>query len=914
MRPLKLTFSAFGPYAGTVALDFESLGSSGLYLVTGSTGAGKTTIFDAIAFALFGEASGGSREPGMLRSKYALPQTPTEVTLTFSYGGKRYTVRRNPEYLRPKARGEGCTRQAAEGELTLPDGRVITRVKDVNAAIREIIGLSREQFSQVAMIAQGDFLKLLQAGTKERQEIFRDIFCTRRYVELQNRLKEDGAEAYRQWKDGEQSIRQYVEGIRWDDSRQEAGKKELPVPEVLNLLEDLLREDRAAAAALENSLADTEKALEDAITGLTQTAAREKAQKELAACRIQEQENRARLKQLEEKLAGERARKPEQDRLAEKITQIRLSLPDYDELDTGKRQLAQSKRTLAQLEAEQEKESHACGQLTEEIEKTRLSQEALGSAGAEKERVIGERKDRSDRQARLRGLLSRFREWTALREALENAQREYLRAAERAEEVQREYEEKNRAFLDEQAGILAENLAEGKPCPVCGSVNHPAPARLSREAPTEAAVKKAKANADAAAAAAGAASSAASQCKGEASAAEEALRREALELLGEGDLQAAQAQARTREKELTAQILRLDARKKELEGLEKEKAALDARLPQLEKALQDAEKRLSAAKESIASQAASIEAQTKQVKTLSEKLAFGSKGQAGAEAERLGRELAAMQSALKQAEEKHASCQRELAALKARAEQLESQIRQLPERDAAAQEAEKAALTQEKARLQGESGRIRTRRSVNTAARDSILAKERSLRQLEEKMTWLRALSATANGQIPGKEKIMLETYVQTTYFDRIIDRANLRLMKMTGGQYDLKRRKSPRNNQSQSGLELDVIDHYNGTQRSVNTLSGGESFQASLALALGLSDEIQMSTGIRLETLFVDEGFGTLDPDALDQAYRALADLTEGSRLVGIISHVAGLKERIDRQIVVTKDRTGGSSAEIRL
>ena len=158
----------------------------------------------------------------------------------------------------------------------------------------------------------------------------------------------------------------------------------------------------------------------------------------------------------------------------------------------------------------------------------------------------------------------------------------------------------------------------------------------------------------------------------------------------------------------------------------------------------------------------------------------------------------------------------------------------------------------------------------------------------------------------------MLETYIQTTYFDRIVARANVRLMKMTGGQYELKRRKAPENMRSQSGLELDVVDHYNGTERSVKTLSGGESFKASLALALGLSDEVQMSTGIQLDTLFVDEGFGSLDPESLNQAYNTLAGLTEGNRLVGIISHVAELKERIDRQILVTKEKTGGSRAVI--
>ena len=199
MRPLKLTMSAFGPYAETIELNFELLGSSGLYLVTGDTGAGKTTIFDAITFALYGEASGNIREPAMLRSKYADAKTPTEVELTFLYGGKTYTVKRNPEYMRPKERGEGFTKKAADACLTLPDGKVITRLKEVNAAIREIIGLDREQFAQVSMIAQGDFLKLLLADTKERQSIFRSIFNTHLYVQLQSKLKDEANTVWVQW-------------------------------------------------------------------------------------------------------------------------------------------------------------------------------------------------------------------------------------------------------------------------------------------------------------------------------------------------------------------------------------------------------------------------------------------------------------------------------------------------------------------------------------------------------------------------------------------------------------------------------------------------------------------------------------------------------------------------------------------
>ena len=250
MRPLKLTLSAFGPYAGRVELDFETLGTNGLYLITGDTGAGKTTIFDAISFALFGEASGSSREPGMLRSKYADPAMPTEVTLTFRYAGKAYTVTRNPDYMRPKSRGEGMTKQNANATLLLPDGNPITKPREVNAAIREILGIDREQFAQVAMIAQGDFLKLLLAETGERQKIFRNLFHTNLFVQLQESLSKQANKVKYQWEDVGNSIRQYMEGILCDEVSlhaeqvQLARKGELPVAEVLPLLTGLMEEDQ----------------------------------------------------------------------------------------------------------------------------------------------------------------------------------------------------------------------------------------------------------------------------------------------------------------------------------------------------------------------------------------------------------------------------------------------------------------------------------------------------------------------------------------------------------------------------------------------------------------------------------------------------------------------------------------------
>ena len=300
------------------------------------------------------------------------------------------------------------------------------------------------------------------------------------------------------------------------------------------------------------------------------------------------------------------------------------------------------------------------------------------------------------------------------------------------------------------------------------------------------------------------------------------------------------------------------------------------------------------------------------ITALKEKLAFVSKSAAIAQRNSLDIEHKALQSALDSAEKAYAACKEELTGLSASAQELKKQLAESAEVDMQAQQEKKDALRSQKDDILKEQKAVHTRISTNTSCRRNIQNKSAELSALEEKQKWLRALSDTANGTIRGKEKIMLETYIQTTYFDRILERANIRLRKMSGGQYDLKRRRSASTMRGQSGLELDIVDHINTTERSVNTLSGGEAFLASLALALGLSDEVQMSTGIQLDTLFVDEGFGSLDPESLNQAYNTLAGLTEGNRLVGIISHVAELKERIDRQIIVTKEKSGGSKAVI--
>ena len=273
----------------------------------------------------------------------------------------------------------------------------------------------------------------------------------------------------------------------------------------------------------------------------------------------------------------------------------------------------------------------------------------------------------------------------------------------------------------------------------------------------------------------------------------------------------------------------------------------------------------------------------------------------------------AMKEKLDKAEKELADAEKSFAEITGRIQQLQEQLRDRSGTDLEGEEDAKRALSMKKTGISQELKRVNVRIAANRTALENIRNKSRELAGLEKRWSWVRSLANTANGNISGKEKIMLETYVQMRCFDRILVRANTRLMVMTGGQYELVRRQVSENNRSKSGLELDVIDHYNGTRRSVKSLSGGESFKASLSLALGLSDEIQASAGgIRLDTMFVDEGFGSLDEESLQQAVRAMAGLADGNRLVGIISHVSELKERIDRQIVVTKDRCNGSRVEI--
>lgn len=919
MRPLKLTLSAFGPYAGKTVLELDKLGTSGLYLITGDTGAGKTTIFDAITYALYGEASGDNREVSMFRSKYAEAGTPTEVELVFSYAGKEYKVTRNPEYNRPKTRGEGFTTQKADATLEYPDGRVLTKVKEVNEAIEKILGINRSQFSQIAMIAQGDFLKLLLASTEERKAIFRQIFKTDLYRNLQEKLKDESGELNKQREAAKGSIRQYIDGIVCDEDDvlsievKKAKDGALPTGEIISLIEEVLRKDGESFAALKKSLEDTDKELESINRNLGEIRAREEVEQTLKQTKSDLLTESETNQKLRSDFEAEEKKIPEREKLAEKKAKIEAEYPRYDSLVELEKEIQEVEKSVSEEEeqlkanrAKYEKDAAGFGEIKEEYE-------SLSDAGEEKQKLVNNLEKAIDRQKKLRKLSEIFDYCHKFQKNLDSLQQKYIQAAEASDKASKKYEDMHRAFLDEQAGIIAETLKEGEPCPVCGSLEHPCVAKKSETAPTESELKKAKEAAGKAHEDAKEKSGQCKEMKATLDAKTEDLEKQVKELWGDTSVKEAEISLLDEQKSVSANAGELKEAVEAEEKRIKRREELTKIIPGMENKLEKVKQEISECDKNLESQKAALKEKKTQCENEKKTLCFANKATAEKEVRLLGIKIDEMKEKYNRAQEELQKSNEKIAGYKSTVEELSGQLSSGSKLDREAETKRKEEIETRKAKADAASRKLNTRIETNEQALQSIRDKASSLAELEKRYQWMKALSNTANGNISGKEKVMLETYIQMTYFDRIIARANTRFMVMSGGQYELKRRKEAANNRSQSGLDLDVIDHYNGTERSVKTLSGGESFKASLSLALGLSDEIQASAGgVKLDTMFVDEGFGSLDDDSLNQAMRALSGLADGNRLVGIISHVGELKTRIDKQIVVTKERSGGSTAKI--
>jgi exonuclease SbcC len=859
MKPLKLTISAFGSYANEQIINYSELGSNGLYLITGDTGAGKTTIFDAISFALFGRASGDGRSDyQMLRSDFADDKAKTFVELSFLSGNNLYNIKRT------------IKKSGQDVVLDLPDGTSMSGDRNIKPKIIEIVGLDREQFAQIVMIAQNDFLRFLQSSTDERLKILRRIFGTESLKYFQEHLKL----LVKREADKRLFILHDFERYGVDVYKRD---------EQFAIWETQIKSDLTALEETNKHLLVYDKKKQELAAKIAVAEELNKKFSDLAKCRIDLEEHTER--------ADETAETKRRIILGE--TALRKIKPlAYEARKATESHLAMQ----VSLKSAAENENAAKIEL-EEIEKIIAALMPLESSGLKLEQTIKQWEKSSDRLKNLNALNVRHSDIISKQKELLKLQAEYKNAAEDFAAANNKYELIDSAFLAAQAGIMAQTLVYGQPCPVCGAIEHPAPAEICGQDVSEETRKNAKKAVDIA-------------------------RNKRDEKLNEcGSLNASI-------ETLTTQFLKdfaeyspnvtWESSAATLSELLKEAKERNIELTNLKSIEEKSYEKLAAdwkeaATRKTTAESAVVSAQTLVVeRTENEQALLKISNEARAvflkaiqensfadEAEYLTALLT---------EDELSNMQKQVSDYEKNGEQLRRDITRLEGETDGKDAPDIESLRVEAEIVQTESDTlIKKRDDINSrlGKTDSALKELRraavDFEEVEKSYAIIKQLADTANG------KLDFETYAQMAYFERVLRAANQRLQMMSQSRYTLLRKTDSDDGRRRSGLELEVLDAYTGKVRSANSLSGGESFMASLSLALGLSDVVQQSAGgIQLDAMFIDEGFGSLDTDVLELAVRTLSEMAGASRIIGIISHVTELRERIDKQIKVEKTITG--------
>ncbi|HQB81531.1 MAG TPA: SMC family ATPase [Bacillota bacterium] len=1050
MKPVRMTLSAFGPYARETSISFEDV-SQGIFLISGETGSGKTIIFDALMYALYDDTSGESRGNHSLRSDFAAPETETFVELVFSLHSQEYRIRRSPRYLRPKKSGRGETEQAPAVELSLPDGQVLTSKTQADQKIRELIGLDKDQFRQVVMIAQGAFFELIERSSNERAAIYRKLFDTLPYREMQEGL----GSLYKEARDKSKLLtnRLFVDLARFDippgeeelKNRRDAivaGEERWAVEKLMAGLDRLVSGLKERADQSEEELESGRSRLRKARESLAKLQSdNERIDQFEAALRTE--------KQLasEEKSYLEKVARLEQDRRASSMVLVPFGKREDAEariLSAG-RQLSEAKINLDKAEAERsaavlaieaaKENSHRLESLPAEIgalekeDKTLLKlqslestqkkiDEKIGRASSELDQLSGQHHDllsaiRQD-ERELENLADVDRKLGQSEQQLDKISKAMARAMEiraglsqtlldlevlqgerqvlerlipewKADDA-RAREASAQLFL-EQAGLLALELEEGKPCPVCGSTDHPQKAAVSLTAPSKEEVDRLAEKADKSRSLAEARSG---DIRGLTERIDVALRLHKKEMeslldrkipslpdpvkqagLLEEELEHFYAKGR---KELAVQEAGHRAEKARAERRDhlKAKGKTDHQLlADLEQQKKESEQNLAQIREEAA-----------RLRGEAASLREGLLGLDRAAVREKLKECRASYERLKKKSDQALQSDREtmsaLTAAQTQVSSLQSQLLVLEEEKAVLEKnlikaLEKAAIPSEEAykrmllndrdrrmlqeeveagkaaRLANESDLERLRKETAGLSRRDEQQESDLLERLEteqkqrendlssaktrfeiactslqaikqsfsrtaqaaEEESLLKDLSDLASGQYREADQISFETYVQTWYFARVIRHANMRLSQMTGGRYILRRTEEAKDRRSRTGLDLSVEDLWNAKIRSTSSLSGGEKFQVVLSLALGLSDVVMAHAGgVEIDSLFIDEGFGSLDENSLQEAMGVLQGLAEDNRMIGLISHLSLLHQAVDRRLVAKKGENGSSIA----
>ena len=923
MKPLKLTMSAFGSYAGKNVIDFTGQ-QQGIFLITGDTGAGKTTIFDAITYALYNQTSGGERNGNMMRSQYAQPETETYVELEFLYRGQTYRVRRNPDYKITKTLKNGKIREQKvlhSVELTLPDGTVFPEKKNAtDAKIIEILGLTADQFSQIVMIAQGDFLKLLYTKSDERKMIFSKLFRTDIYWKIQENLRRKSMEMDERIQENDRAFEQEKSRIIPLPESEELPLDEL-VERLRERLKDALKEQNLRRANVEELNKKITKYEEINKLFVSLEKIRQNG-KELEARQVESKERR---QQIENALKADKVLVAEQQNLRQQqeVEQSAQAIAKMTETLANNQEMFETLKTQQQeAEAKQKREAADIQKKMLALEQSFPSYEALQNARSEEQQAkkVWEDLEKTSEESfhkKEAGIAALKEQQKQQEQVVEQTKKNWEQTSLGASESAKHYEHMYEAFLKEQAGILAENLSAGCPCPVCGSTVHPDPAKLSDHAVTELEVEQAKKT-----------RAAAEEKRDLAYAAFEAEKTEKQKLAQavekeEADFVLAQTIAKQQRKEAEQNYVSL------------QKIAEQIREKLVYPSFAEAKKQYAAMQKALAAAEQEIERKRQKVSELAEAMNT-LKGQKLAEEEnqKTAKKLAAKtekeyaklleKSGFVSEETYHLAIlpERSRSKLEREEKEYESQcLRQQSEQKLLEKQVSGKTYTdttelneQLKAEKQALKEAEKTYMELHTAYENdrSVLQNcavylEKG-KKLESEDQVIKSLSKTANGRLSGSAKIDFETYIQRQYFKQIIHEANKRLLTMSNHQFILKlKEEANTGRKTNEGLDLSVYSLVTDSERDVKTLSGGESFLAALAMALGLSDIVERSAGaIHPDMMFIDEGFGSLDAQSRQQAIEVLGELAGDSRMVGIISHVTELKEQIDRKLVVSRTDKG--------
>ena len=923
MKPLKLTMSAFGSYAEKNVIDFTGQ-QQGIFLITGDTGAGKTTIFDAITYALYNQTSGGERNGNMMRSQYAQPETETYVELEFLYRGQTYRVRRNPDYKITKTLKNGRIREQKvphSVELTLPDGTVFPEKKNAtDAKIIEILGLTADQFSQIVMIAQGDFLKLLYTKSDERKMIFSKLFRTDIYWKIQENLRRKSMEMDERIQENDRAFEQEKSRIIPLSESEEIPLDEL-VERLRERLKDALKEQnlrRANVEELNKKITKYEEInkLFVSLEKIRQTG------KELEA---RQAESKERRQQIENARKADKVLVAEQQNLRkqQEVEQSVQAIAKMTETLANDQEVFETLKTqLQEAEAKQKREAADIQKKMLALEQSFPSYEALQNARSEEQQAkkvwedLGKTSEESFCK-KAAGIAALKEQQKRQEQIVEQTKKNWEQTSLSASESAKHYEHMYEAFLKEQAGILAENLSAGCPCPVCGSTVHPDPAKLSDHAVTELEVEQAKKT-----------RAAAEEKRDLAYAAFEAEKTEKQKLAQavekeEADFVLAQTIAKQQTKEAEQNYVSLQKIAEQI----REKLVYPS-LAEAKKQYAAMQKALEAAEQEIAKKRQKVSELAEAMNTLKGQKLAEEENQKTAKklAVKTEKEYAKLleKSGFVSEETYHLAIlpERSRSKLEREEKEYESQcLRQQSEQKLLEKQVSGKTYTdttelneQLKAEKQALKEAEKTYMELHTAYENdrSVLQNcavylEKG-KKLESEDQVIKSLSKTANGRLSGSAKIDFETYIQRQYFKQIIHEANKRLLTMSNHQFILKlKEEANTGRKTNEGLDLSVYSLVTDSERDVKTLSGGESFLAALAMALGLSDIVERSAGaIHPDMMFIDEGFGSLDAQSRQQAIEVLAELAGDSRMVGIISHVTELKEQIDRKLVVSRTDKG--------